>query len=135
MGNGASDGLVERQTLGHVLVLTVRVKEVVAAEVIEPLAQALRRALRESQATDVILDLSGVQFLTSGALGMLIHLQSQLQDQDRDMMLAGATGDAARVLAHGRLSEIMPIYESVEAAVRDVRCPPKGGPKPGGPSA
>jgi len=127
MGNGASGGLVEPHAAGHVLILEVRVATIVAADTIQPLAQALRVACSRSRATAVVLDLSGVRFLTSGALGMLIHLRSQLAGQDRRMALAGASGDVARVLAQTRLAEIVPVYESVATAVRDLRCPPEGG--------
>jgi len=124
MGNETPSDLIERHAVGHVEVLTVRVAEVVAAETIQPLAQQIRIAFRTSSATTFILDLSGVRFLTSGALGMIIHLRSQLLDQARELILAGGAGEVARTLTCTRLAEIMPVYESVESAIRSARRAP-----------
>jgi anti-anti-sigma factor len=119
-----SDALVERHALGHVEILTVRAAEVYEAQAIQGIAREVRAAFRDSAVTAFILDLGPVRFLTSGALGMLIHLRSQLAEQGRTLALAGAAGEVARVLACTRLSEVMPVFETVEAAVREIRCPP-----------
>jgi len=111
--------LVERHRLGRVEVLTVRAAEVVDAEAIQRLGREVRQAF--------VLDLSEVRFLTSAALGLIIHLRAQLMEQGRRFALAGADGEVARVLACTRLPEIVPVYPSVEAAAKDLRCPPGGG--------
>ncbi len=123
MGNEAPSDLIERHTVGGVEVLAVRVAEVVAAETVQPLGQQIRKAFRESAAAAFVLDLSGVRFLTSGALGLIIHLRSQLLDQSRELVLAGGAGEVARTLSCTRLAEIMPVYESTETALRHLRCP------------
>jgi len=124
MGGEAPEDLLERHTIGPVEVLTVRVAEVYAADTIQRLGHQVRQAFRDAAVSTFVLDLSGVRFLTSGALGMFIHLRSQLADQQRAFVLAGATGEVARTLACTRLVEIMPVYESVESAVRNVGRPP-----------
>jgi len=124
MGGEAPEDLLERHTVGRVEILTVRVAEVYAADTIQRLAHEVREAFRDAAVSTFVLDLSGVRFLTSGALGMFIHLRLQLADQQRAFVLAGATGEVARTLACTRLAEIMPLYESVESAVRNTGRPP-----------
>ena len=124
MGGEAPEDLLERHTVGRVEILTVRVAEVYAADTIQRLGHQVREAFRDADVSTFVLDLSGVRFLTSGALGMFIHLRSQLAEQQRAFVLAGATGEVARTLACTRLVEIMPVYESVESAVRNVGRPP-----------
>jgi len=119
--------LVEHHRLGTVEVLTVRAAEVVDAETIQRLGREVRQAFAEAEATAFVLDLSEVRFLTSGALGLIIHLRAQLMEQGRRFALAGADGEVARVLACTRLSEIVPVYPSAEVAAKDLRCPPGGG--------
>ncbi len=120
MGGDNPGDLVERHTVGPAVVLTVRPAEVYAADAIQGIAQQVREAFRDARVATFVLDLSNVTFLTSGALGMFIHLRSQLADQSREFVLAGARGEVARTLACTRLAEIMPVYETVEAAVRRV---------------
>ena len=122
MGGDTPGDLVERHSVGSAVVLTVRPAEVYAADTIQGIAEQVREAFRDAQAVTFVLDLSDVTFLTSGALGMFIHLRSQLADQSRTFLLAGARGEVARTLACTRLAEIMPVYETVEAAVRNA-CP------------
>ena len=121
-GNGQAD-VLERHRQGYVEVLAIRVAEIYQAEVIHRIGQAARQAFTDADVSAFVFDLSDVTFLTSGALGLLIHLRSQLQDQGRVLAIAGATGDVARVIACTRLAEVMPMYPSVEAAVRDLAIP------------
>jgi anti-anti-sigma factor len=119
MGGEAGD-LLERHTVGPAVVLTVCAAEVYGADTIQRLAHEIRGAFRNAQASTFVLDLAGVRFLTSGALGMFIHLHAQLADQNRVFVLAGAEGEVARTLACTRLAEIVPVYANVESAVRNV---------------
>lgn len=123
MADDGRAGPVERRRQGGIEVLTVRVAEIYQADVIHRIGQAVRQAFSSADASAFVLDLSDVTFLTSGALGMIIHLRSQLLEQGRDLAIAGAGGEVARVLACTRLAEIMPVYPTVEAAVRELGCP------------
>ncbi|HUU93672.1 MAG TPA: STAS domain-containing protein [Phycisphaerae bacterium] len=121
-----SDGMLDREQRGHVEVLTVRQAEVVQAEIIERLGHTIRKAIDLSDAACFVLDLSAVRFMTSGALGLIIHLHAQLAERDRAFVLAAATDDVASALQRARLAEVLPVYATVEEAVRDQACPPPG---------
>ena len=123
-----SDGMLDRERRGHVEVLTVRQGEVVQAEIIERLGHTIRKAIDLSDAACFVLDLSAVRFMTSGALGLIIHLHAQLAERDRAFVLAAATDDVASALQRARLAEVLPVYATVEEAVRDQACPPRGDP-------
>jgi len=121
-GNGQAD-VLERHRQGRVEVLAVRVAEVYEADAIHRIGHAVRQAFADAGVSAFVLDLSDVTFLTSGALGLIIHLHSQLLEQGRALAIAGAGGDVARVIACTRLAEVMPVYPTVEAAVRELGCP------------
>jgi len=119
MPDATPDAVLAREQRDHVEVLTVRQAEVVQAETIERLGHAIRQAIDASDATCFVLDLSAVRFMTSGALGLLIHLHAQLTERDRAFVVAGAAGEVASALARVRLAEVMPVHATVEEAVRD----------------
>ena len=126
MPDATPDAMLGREQHGHVEVLTVRETEIVRAEVIERLGRGIRDAIKKSDATCFVLDLSAVRFMTSGALGLIIHLRAQLSGHDRVLVLAGAVGDVARVLECARLAEVMPVCATVEEALRRHACLPAG---------
>ena len=127
MPDATPDARLDREQRGHVEILKVLEAEIVEAETIERLGQRIRQAVHGSDATCFVLDLSAVRFMTSGALGLIIHLRAQLRDRDRAFVLAGATENVARVLQCARLAEVMPVYRTVEEAVRGHMCPPPAG--------
>jgi len=123
-----ADAMLDREQRGHVEILTVRQAEVVHAETIERLGHTIRQAIDQSDATCFVLDLSAVRFMTSGALGLIIHLNAQLAERDRAFVLAAAADDVASTLERACLAEVLPVYATVEEAVRDRACPPRGEP-------
>lgn len=64
-----------------------------------------------------IVDLSGVGFITSFAIGMLVSASRSLRSRGRLLVLVGPTGKVAEVLAASRLHLAMPIV-ATEAEAR-----------------
>jgi anti-sigma B factor antagonist len=129
MADAASGGpLVRRERRGVVDVLVVCAAEVVDAETVERVGRHLRQAIEGSDAVGFVIDLGQVRFLTSAALGFIIHLRAQLAERGRTLVLAGAAGDVAHVLECTRLAEVVRIYPSVEDGVRELggQGPPGG---------
>ena len=110
-----------RRERGAVEVLTVHADDVTEADLIGCLGVDLRRAIDAGAADAFVLDLSGVRFLTSAALGMFINIHAHLADRGCRLALAGATGNVARVLKQARLEELMPVCPTVPDAVAAVR--------------
>lgn len=120
----APQPLVERRPRGGADVLVVGVAEIYEADVTERLGRHVRRAIEASEAGAFVLDLSAVRFLTSGALGLLINLRAQLAERGYAFALAGAAGEVAYILDCTRLGEVMPVYPTVEQALRGLGVPP-----------
>ena len=127
MRDAAPEVLLERQPHGPVEVLAIRRAEVIQAETIEQLGREIRQAVDASDAAGFVLDLARVRFMTSGALGLIIHLRAQLAERGRRLVMAGATGDVAHVLECTRLAKVIPIYTTADEAVRDIGCGPAAG--------
>ena len=123
MTDRAPRRLVDRQPHGRADVLVVGVADIYQAEVTERLGRQIRQAIEASEAQAFILDLSAVRFLTSGALGLLINLRAQLAERHSGFALAAAAGEVAYVFECTRLAQVMPVYPTVEKALRDLMTP------------
>jgi len=110
-----------RRERGAVEVLTVHADDVTEADLIGHLGADLRCAIDAGGADAFVLDLSGVRFLTSAALGMLINIHAHLADRGCRVALAGAAGNVARVLKHARLEELLPVCPTVGEAINILR--------------
>jgi anti-anti-sigma factor len=65
-------------------------------------------ALNSAPSKTVILDLSGVEEMTTSAFARLILLRRQLRRQGRDVVIKGLRGRAARLYEINRLDRILP---------------------------
>jgi anti-sigma B factor antagonist len=113
--------LVVRRDQGQVAVLSVRAKEVRQADTLAELGRQVRRAIEAGDAASFVLDLGEVEFLSSAALGLIINLRAHLTGRDYGFSVAAATSDVATVFRHAHLEKVLPLYATVEEAVR-ARC-------------
>lgn len=71
----------------------------------------------------VVVDLAGVDFLDSTGLGVLLGAVKRTRSSGGGLALARAVPQVARVFEITRLVEILPLHDSVEAAVTAVAGP------------
>ncbi|GAA3386789.1 STAS domain-containing protein [Cryptosporangium minutisporangium] len=64
----------------------------------------------------LVLDVSGVPFLDSTGLGVLMEVHRRLRDNDGAVALVGARPALVRLLTITNLSRALPVYRSVEDA-------------------
>jgi anti-anti-sigma factor len=114
---GQGGGTVERRQRGQIDVLHVCVAEAWQAETVERLGRDLRAAIEASAGAAYVLDLSGVRFMTSAVLSLLINVREHLAGRGYGFAVAGANGDVARMVDHTRLADVMPVYPTAEEAV------------------
>lgn len=67
----------------------------------------------------VVVDLADVSFLDSTALGVLVSGLKRFRANDGDLRLVVTGRSVSKVLEITGLVEVFPIFESVDAAVRD----------------
>jgi anti-sigma B factor antagonist len=83
-------------------------------------APQLRAALAEvigGDATGVVLDLEGTDFIDSSALGVLVGANKQLESRHATLKLVCTKPHLLKVFEITKLSQVIAIYATVEAAV------------------
>ncbi len=84
--------------------------------VVPELREALD-GLVETGFMNIVLDLSGVTYADSSALGLLVWLDRRLQEHDGRVVLAGANRDIRRILEVSRIALVAPsLCSSVDVA-------------------
>ena len=65
--------------------------------------------LQDSGATSCVFDLSGLEFMDSAGLGMLLLAHETAGQKNIDLRLRGPQGEVRRILEVSKFSEIIPI--------------------------
>jgi anti-sigma B factor antagonist len=65
----------------------------------------------------VVVDLSGVTFIDSSGVGMLVFLVKRLWAQQCQVSLAGLQGQPARLVTMLRIQQSIPCYDSVQSCL------------------
>lgn len=81
------------------------------------LAEALKKALAEEEG-DVLLDLSGINYIDSTGIGELVGYLVRFRDQERRLVLIQPSERIRKLLRIANVEELFPIFEDVEAALR-----------------
>jgi anti-sigma B factor antagonist len=72
----------------------------------------------QGEDTDVVLDLTGLEFITSAGLRGVLGLHKMLKARGGHLILCGLTGVVAEVFAISGLSFVMPIYGDLDEALQ-----------------
>ena len=86
-------------------------------------ASPLRSAIRaqvEAGARHVVLDLSGVEFMGSAGLALLIAEREAAISREGELRLAGVPRTAGRALSLTGLTELFDTYPDADAAAADL---------------
>jgi len=70
--------------------------------------------------TNVILNLSGITFIDSAGLGVLVSMWTSSKSVGRVLKLASVHGKVKQVLEVTRLNSIFEIYDNTEQAIQQV---------------
>ncbi|HZZ97514.1 MAG TPA: STAS domain-containing protein [Jatrophihabitantaceae bacterium] len=75
-------------------------------------------ALSSGGARNLIIDLTDVEFLDSSALGVLVGIHKQVSAAGGTIKLVCGHPRIERIFAITRLTEVIPVFESIDAATR-----------------
>ena len=73
--------------------------------------------LIDDKKVNVILDLSGIDFMNSSGLGVIIHSANQLKQNSGSLKLANVSDKIKHIMKITKLDSVFDSYESVESAV------------------
>ncbi len=68
-----------------------------------------------------IVDVSGLTFISSIGMGMLVSAATSLRRNGKKLVLLNASPEIAQALRHARLDTVMPLVEGLDAAVAMVQ--------------
>lgn len=71
--------------------------------------------------TNIILNLSGITFIDSAGLGVLVSMWTSSKSVGRVLKLASVHGKVKQVLEVTRLNSIFEIYETTDEAIKRVQ--------------
>jgi HptB-dependent secretion and biofilm anti anti-sigma factor len=73
------------------------------------LEPALEELTRDQSARRVVMDMNGVEFMDSAALGLLLATQERLQAADIRFLVANPSDAVGRLLAVAGVGDVLPI--------------------------
>lgn len=82
----------------------------------ETLARAVRDLL-DDRGARIVIDLSGVKFINSSGLSVLVTMAAQANQRESHLVLAAPSGFIAGVLETTQLDRFFRVHPTVEAAV------------------
>src|SRR6516164_10802972 len=77
--------------------------------------------MRSEPASYLVLDLSGVSFLDSAGVGALVSLFISRRNTGKKLALAAPAQQGFAALQVSGLTHLLPVYDSVDCAVREFR--------------
>jgi anti-sigma B factor antagonist len=72
--------------------------------------------LRPPTVRSVVIDVSGLEFIDSTGLGLLLGAMRRLREAGGSLALAGAAGGVLRVLEITDLDKVFPLFPDIESA-------------------
>lgn len=107
--------IVEKSHVDGVTVLTVE-GIIKLGESARFFAETLERAL-EAEEGDVLIDLSGINYIDSTGIGELVGYLGRFRNSDRKLVLINPSERIRRLLAVAKLDSLFEIYDDVSAAL------------------
>ncbi len=106
--------MLSSELRNNVLVVRVEEKRVDASKA--PIFKDEMAKCIESGPNQVVLDLSGVDFIDSSGLGAIVSCLKRLGPAG-SLAIAGATGGVSRLFALTRMDRVFALHDTVDAAV------------------
>jgi len=108
---------LENQTSGSADIYVTRLTGELSLETVHDFLCTMR----SEPASYLVLDLNGVSFLDSAGVGALVDLFISRRDTGKRLALAALTRQGIAVLQVSGLIHLLPVYASVDLAIRQFR--------------
>ena len=93
---------------------------------VAPFSEAVSAAVTTTGIKLVILDCTEIGIVDSAALGALVRLAQLLMGKEGTLKLVNVRKSLRTGIAHARLEQLFPVYDSVKRAVGDSTVPAPG---------
>jgi anti-anti-sigma factor len=120
---------LERQDIGDVTVLRFGTRRLQTEEQVRPLFQQLCRLVDDLGRSRLVLDLGGVEFIDSSAIGKLVMLNRKARLANGGLALCCLEPDVARILATMHLDDLFQVWANADEAIQSLAGPPVPGEK------
>ena len=104
----------EERVVGDVTVVTFRDRRLIDSPEVETLSKALFALVELGDRRNLLLDFSGVDFVSSAVLNKLVKLQRALVASGGSLKLVHLDGELHRIFAMTHLDRAFEIYADVE---------------------
>ncbi len=104
------------ETTGEILTVFLTEVKILDETVISQLSTALSSLISKTSEPNVVLDFSGVKFMSSSALGMLVKINKQCKEFKINLKLCSIHKDIAEVFKITRLDKVMALYPDAPSA-------------------
>ena len=106
---------------GDIVEARFAVDTIIDEACIRDIGDQLQAAVRDRQEPNCLVNFDGVQHLSSAALGMLIDLNSTVQECNGRLALAGIDGTISEVFKITKLDRVFAIHDTAAEARADLR--------------
>lgn len=110
---------MELEASGSRVVARINQAEVAYAEMQELIDSCVDK-MRYDNVQDFIFDMSGVEFLASACIGVLVQLLQDIEHQRGQIVLAGCQENVAFLFKVTRLDSVFPMFDDVEEAAESL---------------
>jgi len=106
--------MIELQDKGNGLYVVKIAMEEVHTMDVPDLKEKLQHAIIDKGIRKLVLDLSNVKMITSSGIGIFLNIHQSLKSQ---FTLTGANSDVKKVLELTKVTSVITLYETVDAAL------------------
>jgi len=110
--------LYSTYSVDPVMVVAFKVNRMLDSESVDHVAESLKDLLARAREDAFVFDFSGVGYLSSRGLGLLIGIQRELASHGRDLKIAGLSDENREVFRITKLDSVFDIYGDATAAIK-----------------
>lgn len=115
-----SEAIYAFESRGSVGVARVTIGEIAHPDQLDHLGREFKSYVAETDFSAYVIDLSGLSYLTSAAIGMLLNARAHLSAEGKRFAVVARTAMVAETLAHPHLEKIFAVCTNVDDAVAAV---------------
>jgi len=111
------ESLLILESRGQIGIAQVAIPEILHPEELDRVSRQFKQYVASTDFRGYVLDLSGLSYFTSAAIGMLMNVHAHLAAEGRRFAMVARADMVIETLQHTHLEKVFPIRTDIEAAV------------------